>query len=241
MKDLFYTPSRCVSRSRITIRGEEAHHIFKVKRYRQGDKILVSDGEGQEYLVLISSASENLVEGQVISTRRKPNEPLLEVTLAFGILKAPRIETLFEKCTEMGVAAFQPLATSRTVPTWEEGEKKMPRFERIIRSAMKQSMRSLTPKILPLVDLGDFLPRINEFDQAVVAWEQAKHKLRERLTRRRIRRLALIIGPEGGFASDEIESLVKAGVVPFSLGLRRLRSETAAIAALANVYNLYEV
>jgi 16S rRNA (uracil1498-N3)-methyltransferase len=74
-----------------------------------------------------------------------------------------------------------------------------------------------------------------------VAWEEARHQLRERLTTRRVRRLVLIIGPEGGFAPDEIGSLTKAGARPFSLGLRRLRAETAAVAALANVYNLYDV
>lgn len=239
MKELFYTQARTIFGSRVMIRGEEAHHIFKVKRHRHGDKVLVTDGEGSEYKVLITSASDSLVEGQIISTLRKPKEPLLEVTLAFGIIKAPRIEVLFEKCTEMGVSAFQPLVTSRTVPEWEE-EKKVPRFERIIVSAMKQSLRSVAPKILPLLDLRDFLTIIPNYDHALVAWEEARHQLRERLTKRRVRRLLLVIGPEGGFALDELDALLKAGAKPFSLGLRRLRSETAALAALANVYSLYD-
>lgn len=239
MRELFYTPPRMISGSRITIRGEEAHHIFKVKRHRPGDRILVTDGQGSEYQLLINSSSENEVEGQIISTLRKPKEALLEVTLAFGIIKAPRIEVLFEKCTEMGVSAFQPLVTSRTVPRWEE-EKKVPRFERIIVSAMKQSMRSVAPQIFPLLDLRDFLLTIPRYDHTLVAWEEARHQLRERLTRRRVRRLLLVIGPEGGFAPDEIEGLSAAGAKVFSLGSRRLRSETAAVAALANVYNLYD-
>ncbi|MCK4231880.1 16S rRNA (uracil(1498)-N(3))-methyltransferase [candidate division WOR-3 bacterium] len=239
MKELFYAPSRMISGRRITIRGEEAHHIFKVKRHRRGNRILVTDGEGSEYQVLVSSVSDSVVEGQIITTLRKPREPLLEVTLAFGIIKAPRIETLFEKCTEMGVSAFQPLVTSRTVPEWEE-EKKVPRFERIIVSAMKQSMRSVAPQILPLLDLRDFLAIIPNYDHTLVAWEEARHQLRERLTKRRVRRLLLVIGPEGGFAPDEIEWLSAAGAKVFSLGPRRLRSETAALAALANVYNLYD-
>lgn len=240
MKELFYVPSRMVSSSRITIRGEEAHHVFKVKRHRPGDRILVTDGEGSEYELLINSVSENEVEGQIISTRRKPREPLLEVTLAFGIIKAPRIELLFEKCTEMGVSAFQPLVTSRTVPDWEEGERKLKRFERIIISAMKQSMRSVAPQILPLLDLQDFLTIITNYDHTLVAWEEARHQLKERLTGRRVKRLLLVIGPEGGFAHDEIEALTAAGAKVFSLGQRRLRAETAAISALANVYNLYD-
>jgi 16S rRNA (uracil1498-N3)-methyltransferase len=241
MKELFYSPVRTISGSRVIIRGEEAHHICKVKRHKRGDRILLTDGEGSQYQVIISSASENVIEGQIISTLRKPREALLEVTLAFGLIKAPRIETLFEKCTEMGVAAFQPLATSRTVPQWEEGERKIKRFERIIISAMKQSLRSVAPKILPLLDLQDFVRTIPDYDHALVAWEDAKHQLRERLTRKRVRRLALMIGPEGGFAPDEAERLARAGAKPFSLGLRRLRAETAAVAALANVYNLYDV
>ncbi len=241
MKDLFYSPPLTISGSRITIRGEEAHHIFKVKRYRQGDKILVTDGEGSEYQVLVSSASDSIVEGQIISIRRKPKEALLEITLAFGILKAPRIEILFEKCTEMGVTAFLPLITARTVPNWEEGEKKIKRFERIIVSAMKQSMRSVAPKILPVLDLHEFLATIPNYDHALVAWEDARHQLRERLTSKRVRRMLLIIGAEGGFAPDEVEKIQEAGARVFSLGLRRLRSETAAIAALATVYNLYDV
>ncbi|NLI98856.1 16S rRNA (uracil(1498)-N(3))-methyltransferase [bacterium] len=241
MKDLFYSPIKTVSGGRITIQGEEAHHIFKVKRHRSGERIYVTDGEGSEYLILINSASENMIEGQIISTKRKPVESLLEVTLAFGIVKAPRIEQIFEKGTEMGVTSFQPLSTARTVPEWEEGMKKFDRFERIIISAMKQSLRSVAPRVMPLLDLKEFIATIPNYDHALVAWEEARHQLRERLTNRRVRRIALIIGPEGGFAPDEIESLTVAGAKIFSLGLRRLRSETAAIAALANVYNLYDV
>lgn len=240
MKELFYTSSGIVSGNRLKIDGKEAYHIYTVKRHRAGDKIMVTDGEGSEYQILINSASTNMVEGQIISTRRKPREPLLEVTLAFGIIKAPRVETLFEKCTEMGVVAFQPLVTSRTVPQWEE-EKKIKRFERIIISAMKQSLRSVAPKILPLLDLPEFLTTITNYDHAVVAWEDAKHQLKERLTRKRVRRMLVVIGPEGGFAPDEIDALTRGGARPFSLGLRRLRTETAAVAALANVYNLYDV
>lgn len=240
MKELFYVSPRTVSGSRVIIRGDEAHHIFKVKRHRQGDRILVTDGEGSEYQVLISSISDSVVEGQIISTRRKPREALLEITLAFGIIKAPRIETLFEKCTEMGVTAFQPLVTARTVPVWEEGEKKISRFDRIIRSAMKQSLRAVAPKILATLDLSGFLATIPGYDHALIAWEEARHQLRQRLTQKRVRRLVLVIGPEGGFAPDEIEQLVNAGAKPFSLGLRRLRTETASVAALANVYNLYD-
>jgi len=241
MKELFYTPPERISGGRVKILGDEAKHIFKVKRHRKDSNILVSDGEGLEYKVLIESASEGLVEGQIIATRRKPREALLEVTLAFGIIKAPRIEVLLEKSTEMGVTAFQPLATSRTVPRWEDGEKKMIRFEKIVISAMKQSMRSVCPQILPLLDLRDFITTINSYDHTLVAWEEARHQLRERLTQRRVRRLLLIIGPEGGFAPDEIEELTAAGAKVFSLGLRRLRTETASIAALANVYSLYDV
>ncbi len=241
MKELFYTPSRTVSGGRLVIHGEEAHHIFKVKRHRQGERILVTDGEGSEYHVLITSATESTIEGQIISTKRKPTEALLEVTLAFGIVKAPRIEIIFEKCTEMGVTAFQPLVTAHTVPEWEEGEKKFDRFERIIISAMKQSLRSVIPRVMPLLDLREFITTIPNYDHALVAWEEARHQLRERLTTKRVRRIALVIGPEGGFAPDEIENLITAGAKPFSLGLRRLRAETASIAALANVYNLYDV
>ncbi|MBD3285889.1 RsmE family RNA methyltransferase [candidate division WOR-3 bacterium] len=241
MKELFYTPPDRISGGRIKIVGEEAKHIFKVKRHRKGSQILISDGVGMEYKVLVESATEGLVEGQVISTRRKPREALLEVTLGFGIIKAPRIEVLFEKCTEMGVTAFQPLATSRTVPRWEDGEKKLNRFQKVIISAMKQSMRSICPRILPLLDLRDFITRIIHYDHTLVAWEDARHRLRERLIQRRVRRLLLIIGPEGGFAPDEIEELTAAGAKVFSLGRRRLRTETAAVAGLANVYNIYDV
>jgi len=88
--------------------------------------------------------------------------------------------------------------------------------------------------------LRDFLTIIPNYDHALVAWEEARHQLRERLTKRRVRRLLLVIGSEGGFALDELDALLKAGAKPFSLGLRRLRSETAALAALANVYSLYD-
>ncbi|MBN2378302.1 16S rRNA (uracil(1498)-N(3))-methyltransferase [candidate division WOR-3 bacterium] len=241
MKELFYTSPEHISGTTVVIEGDEAKHILKVKRHKKSDTILVTDGQGSEYKVLINSVSEKRIDGQIISTRRKPSEPLLEVTLAFGIIKTPRVEVLFEKCTEMGVCAFQPLATSRTVPQWEDGEKKIGRFQRIIISAMKQSMRSVAPQILPLLDLRDFLTRISTYDHTLVAWEEARHQLRERLTQRRLRRLLLVIGPEGGFAPDEIEELTVLGAKVFSLGLRRLRTETAAIAALANVYNLYDV
>jgi 16S rRNA (uracil1498-N3)-methyltransferase len=236
--ELFYTDKKHFTEHQIKLTGEEAHHIATVLRYKKGERIYVTDGEGFEYRAVVESVSEDTVLCTIVSRTRKPQEPLALITLAQGLIKAPRMDTLVEKTVELGVSEIIPVITQRSLPTME-GEGKIKRLQRIAISAMKTSTRSILPSIREPMNFKEVLAQIDRYQAAFLAWEGERSKRIADLITARPKRILLFIGPEGGFAQEEIDLATKMGVRTFSLGLRRLRAETAAISALSLL--LYEL
>ncbi len=236
-RELYYTRGESIKRGNFLLTDEEAHHCIKVMRHKTGDVILATDGTGMEYRGIIKKVTNSYVECEILGMKRKPREPLLEIHLAFGILKAPRTELLIEKATELGVYEFIPLVTDNTVVEWEEPLRKIKRLERIALASVKQSLRSFIPVIREPQKFAEVLSEVPSYDEAFLADEEGE-RLRERS--RRVRKVILFIGPEGGFSEDEKEMARKKGVKFFSLGERRLRAETAGIVAISNIFFVYE-
>lgn len=236
--ELFYTEKKHITEHQIKITGEEAHHIATVLRYKKGERIYVTDGEGFEYRAVIDSVSEENVFCTIVSKARKPQEPLAQITLAQALIKAPKMDLLVEKTVELGVFEIIPVITQRSLPTME-GERKIKRLQRIAISAMKTSKRSILPTIREPINFNEMLAQVDHYQATYLAWEGERSKRIADLIAAHPKRILLIIGPEGGFTQEEIDLANKIGVRTFSLGLRRLRSETAAISALSIL--LYEL
>lgn len=232
MTTLFYAPPSHVAADRITLPEAEARHAVKVLRMREGDEIVVVDGVGGWYRGALVEAFRDRAVVQVRETRRDVGEPARSVVLALGVLHhRDRFETAVEKAVELGAMGVLPLRTARAAP----GSMREARLETILLAGMKQSMRSRLPQLHPeatLVDVLDAFPGA----QFLIAHEAAEGvPTPAAASSTPARPIVVLIGPEGGFTDEEVSQAVDAGAVVVSLGPRRLRAETAALVALADL------
>lgn len=218
---------------------DQAHQIGRVLRFRPGDRVLVLDGTGQEFEVILEEIFTSRVTGLVTRQSAAGGEPAAQLTLYQSLLKREKFEWVLQKGTEIGVTSFVPVISRRSLVRDAEDMKpeKMERWRRIIKEAAEQSGRGVLPRIISPVPFGFAAAEGLGHDCALIAWEQAAEPdIRLALQRRASRQdVGLYIGPEGGFEEREIEEAVFYGVIPVTLGRRILRTETAAIVAAAIV------
>jgi 16S rRNA (uracil1498-N3)-methyltransferase len=177
--------------------------------------------------------SKRVAEGKILDSYKNHNEPDQHVSIAVGLLKNPsRYDFLVEKVTELGVKEIIPLTTSRTISFHAKTE----RWQKLALAAVKQSCRSYLPRISDTINLEELLNKSQNFDRKIIFHEKADHLFSKEKDGNDMKRSTLIlIGPEGGFSDEEVELCVKSGFNLYSLGERRLRTETAAIVAASLV------
>ncbi|MEO0283703.1 MAG: RsmE family RNA methyltransferase [candidate division WOR-3 bacterium] len=223
----FYVKKSDIKDNKVFIVGEEYNHLHRVLRKKPKDIIKVVNGEGDEYLVLLTKTEDGYAEGDIIEKRRRPNEIPFELTFACGILKGERMEFLIEKGTELGVSKFIPLLTERTEVS--PGEGKFLRWNKIAISAMKQSRRSVLPLIEKPMNLEEFCDYVSDYEFKILLNE--KIKAMPELKEKNFNKAVIVAGPEGSFTDGEINYLRKKGFKEWNLGLRTLRTETALLFA----------
>ena len=236
--EYFYAPPECFTGHRCVIEGEEFAHLTHVMRRKVGDALRIVDGAGNAYDAVIESLAARRASCRITAKHGFLHEPRTRVTLAVALLKNPsRYDTLVEKGTELGVAAFAPLLTERTISRHGRTD----RWSKIALAAMKQSGRCVLPQILPPQPFAEFVAAAPGTALRLLAHEEAGgdpfRGLPSTDSRAEPRAEPLgqphevlaCIGPEGGFTSDEAELAASAGFQTVSLGSRRLRTETAAI------------
>ena len=230
----FYVEPKNVNKNILKIEGEEAKHICQVLRKGEGEIIEVVDGEGIKYQVLITNTGRDWVQGKILAQIRKENEPLTHLTLAQGLIKGVRMDFLVEKITEIGVSSIIPLITEKSVVKLEKDKKeimRLNRWKKIAISGMKQSLRSRLPKIQIPILFQELLAKVKEYDLALIACQTKRSKSLKGVidAKIRLKNVLLLVGSESGFTQEELDLALKTGVIPISLGPRRLRSETAGI------------
>jgi 16S rRNA (uracil1498-N3)-methyltransferase len=228
----FYAPPSAFRSSRVVLPEDEGRHVRSVLRARTGDEIVVVDGEGGWYRVRIDHLSSDQVVGTVQETRRDVGEPALHLTVGLGLLtKRSRFETFVEKAVELGVRRIVPLHTDHT----ETDTFRYERTRKVMIAALKQCRRSRLP-VLSDPQSFDSLLETTEADQRFVCQGgDDASPLSDALDGGAGNRILTLVGPEGGFSSAEVDGAVAAGCTPVSLGRRRLRAETAGIAAATTV------
>ena len=240
----FFVPPEAITDDAAMIADEAlAHQMAAVLRLRVGERVLLLDGSGAEYVVALSEVGRKRVVGTVEERREGAGEAKARVTIYAALLRAERFEYVLQKCTELGAAAFMPVAFSRSLPGERADARKLERWRRIVREAAEQSCRAVLPTISEPVSLAVACERAAAEGPALLLYEGTARPLHDVLagdeqlpTRPVIARssaLAIISGPEGGVAPAELEAATRAGVTPVSLGQRILRAETAPVAALA--------
>ena len=239
MRRFFVAPEN-ISGSTAILTGTEARHVSTVLRLSIGTTILLFNGSGSYFEAVLTKISPSRVETKIVSIT-----PYIETAgdykpalhLAIGLLKGKKMDLVIQKITELGVTGLHPFR-SRYCVAQDPAANRLSRWQKIALEACKQCNRPKPLVINPPKDLKELLssPRENDHDLKLIFWEdkEGQKSLREIFTPlKKIHSVMIIIGPEGGFNTDEVAQAVDAGYEPVTMGSRILRTETAAITAVS--------
>lgn len=218
------------------ISGSDYNHIRNVLRMKVGDVFLVSCG-GESHLCRLSGFEEDTVVAAVKEERFQDTELGVEPYLFQGLPKSDKLELIIQKSVELGAAGIIPVEMKRCVVKLEEKKKKSrrERWQAIAESAAKQSKRSRIPEVGEILPYREAMKLAGEMDLFLLPYENARGMIATREALQAIRpgmKVAILIGPEGGFDPKEVELAEEHGAKRISLGQRILRTETAAITAV---------
>jgi 16S rRNA (uracil1498-N3)-methyltransferase len=228
------------------LRGDEvrivdqglAHQLARVLRLGPGERVLLLDGLGAACEVELGAVGRDSVAGRVVARRPAGGEPPVELTVYLALMRPERFEWALQKCVELGARRLVPVQFARSLPAERADARKLERWRRIVREAAEQSCRGVLPEVAEPIPFLAACAEAGGLGRALLLWEGEAPHLREGL-RGAPRAVALISGPEGGIAPDELTAAGERGIMAVSLGPRVLRAETAPVAAAAAV--MYEL
>ncbi len=228
---LFFHPEVSENDKEVRFSREESKHIVKVLRKKEGDSLHLTNGKGWIFETEITIADQNNCSAKIISSEKELPPPYY-LHLAVAPTKMnDRYEWFLEKATEIGIQEITPVICDHS----ERKVVKTERFQRVIQSALKQSLHSRMPILNEPVNLSEFLQQEISGEKFIAHCEEDKpRKLLSGSVKKGIS-TTVLIGPEGDFSSEEIKKATAAGWLPVSLGNSRLRTETAAIVACHTV------
>ena len=242
MKQFFIDPSTIIS-GKVYIRGELAHRITRVLRVKKGERLILLDGHGLQYLVELERVGSGEVDAVVLSMNRAENEPDTKIILCQALLKNDKFDWVLQKCTEIGVSKFVPILCRRTIPRLRGTNdlSRVRRWKRIITEAAEQSQRSLVPEICSPIEFHGACEMVPGNASGFIPWEEENSTgIKKALLGNKLNKeVYIFVGPEGGFDSDEVNLAKGLGIQPVSIGKRILRSETAGLVTASIV--LYQV
>lgn len=233
----FFVEEEQVHSDSISITGGDVNHIKNVLRMKNGEKIRVSSKSGQAYFCHISSILDDEVIAAIDSADETGTELDNHIVLYQGLPKGDKMELIIQKAVELGVSEIVPVAMKNCVVKLDDkkAKSKVTRWQAIAESAAKQSKRSLIPEVKMPMSYKEAVAYAKKLDVKLVPYENEHGMAGTKAAMEQIKKgesIAVFIGPEGGFALEEIE-MVRAEMQLISLGRRILRTETAGIAALA--------
>lgn len=240
----FFVEPEQIKEEQVIITGSDVNHMKNVLRMRAGEQVRVSDNCGGDYLCEITELTSEQVSLHILEKCDNTELPV-RITLFQGLPKGDKMELIIQKAVELGVYEIVPVAMKNCVVRLDEkkAKAKQSRWQAISESAAKQSKRSMIPKIGEVISFSEAAARAEKMEVRLVPYEQERGMAHTREVFGKIKKgadIAVFIGPEGGFASGEIE-LVRDTTELVSLGNRILRTETAGLTALSMlIYALEE-
>ncbi|MGA1226235.1 MAG: 16S rRNA (uracil(1498)-N(3))-methyltransferase [Tamlana sp.] len=227
---LFYNPEITEDTTQFSFDREESRHIVKVLRKSVGDELYITNGNGWLFNAQVSVTNINKCTAEIISKKLQLKHQY-NLHLAVAPTKMnDRYEWFLEKATEIGIDTITPIICDHS----ERKVIKTERFERILQSAMKQSLHCYLPKLNEAVSFNDFIKQDFRGDLFIAHCEETDRKsLKSQLKPKTD--VTILIGPEGDFSVKEIEMALQNNFIPVTLGETRLRTETAAIVACHSV------
>jgi 16S rRNA (uracil1498-N3)-methyltransferase len=234
----FFVPASAIENGTVRFSREQAHQMAAVLRLAAGAQVVALDNSGWQYLVQLTRLGGGEAVGAVAARSLVSSEPRTKITLYVGLIRGHRLELVLQKCTELGVVAFVPVAAQRCVvgAADELSPSKLERWQRILVEAAEQSGRGKLPILHPAVPFDQACDGVR--GRSLLLWEGERElSLRAALrgSSRGAFSLNLFVGPEGGFTPQEAERARAAGITPVTLGPRVLRAETASIAAVSAI------
>ena len=222
MLNRFLHPGPFSPGDRVELTGDELHHAAKVHRMRAGEEVELFDGQGSGARGRVIEIGRDAMQIEVVASIVDRREATIEIQIALALIHPDKFELALQKGTEIGVSSFLPLQTARCEVRAERVRGKGERWEKILVEAAKQSGRLVVPALEAPLPFEQALasPGVNVMlDPSGTAEPPAGDSLR------------IFIGPEGGWSDEELSAAREMGAYVWSLGPRRLRAETAAIAA----------
>lgn len=225
----------------LEIVGEDARHIIKSLRMKEGEQLIICDKNKIEYTCEIKGIERDSVFLRVLNQSACKNEPPVEITLFQALPKGDKMEYIIQKSVEIGATEIVPILTSRCVsrPDDKSIQNKLIRWNKIAKEAAEQSHRGLIPRVQKLKSLNEVTSLLSDFDQSFVFYEKGGESL-HKASLKDSKKIAIIIGSEGGFEEKEVKELKDKGAKVSTLGNRILRTETASLVALSNIIFLKE-
>jgi 16S rRNA (uracil1498-N3)-methyltransferase len=228
---LFYNPDLTKETTQITFDKIESKHIVRVLRKKEDAILHITNGKGFLFDAKIIIASDKKCVAEIIEIQEKPKPWNYYLHIAIAPTKNnDRIEWFLEKATEIGIDEITPIICSNS----ERRIVKLDRFEKIIQSAMKQSLKFTLPKINEPVKFNDFINQDFEGTFCIAHCEEQDKNLLKSVVNPS-EKTTILIGPEGDFSSQEITKALEKNSIPISLGESRLRTETAALVAVQSI------
>ncbi len=242
MRYFFIDPS-LVAGPEVSLTGSEAHHIKNVLRLKPGDGLKLFDGTGFEYEAAIVRVSAKKVTVEIQHKARLAVPSGVQIIVAQAFLKEKKMDDLVRKLCELGMTQWVPFFSRRSIarPDAKRLEARSQRWQRIATEAVKQCRRVDTPQIAGARSFEEMLDFSQNCDLRIVFWENESSPLTaDRSSNDNpVKKILLMLGPEGGFSDQEIQRLQNSGFISAGLGPRILRAETATIAAVSLVQYLY--
>lgn len=226
-----YTPKELAVGVRIQLDDRARHHLINVLRACSGDALVLFNGDGSDYAAVLNEATQQHAIAEITGSDANHCEPLRRVTLIQAVAKGERMDWVMQKATELGVIAIQPIFTERAVVnlTGARLHKRVKHWQNIVISACEQCGRARVPDVAEPLQLGAL--NLNNNHTGVVLYPSSEHSLRQQVAD--AVDVSVVIGPEGGFSDQEMRLLLARGFIAAGMGHRILRTETAALAALA--------
>ena len=245
MQHFFVSPSQ-INGHTIVITGEDVNHIKNVLRMKPGEEISIGNGaDDNEYRASIKEIKDDEIICDLLFVKEDGVELPVGITLFQGLPKSDKMDTIIQKAVELGAVRIVPVATERAVVKLDakKAASKKERWQKISEAAAKQSKRAIVPEVTLPMTMSEAVNMAASMNAAAIPYELENGMDGMNAFVDRVKSLAgnkdtkpevaVFIGPEGGFADEEIELAGNAGITPVSLGRRILRTETAGMTVLS--------
>ena len=235
----FFFDDEVITDGQFTVTGEKHNHIVKVLRMSVGEKAVFCDGNKTDYECELLSCDKSSALFSVLSEYPNTTEPDVEITVFQCLPKGEKMDEMVKRSVQFGVHSVVPVLSRRCVarPDKKGLAKKVERLNKIARSSAMQSMRGIVPVVQDAIDYATALKMMKNYDTAYVCYED-EHGLVINKNALSGKKIAILVGPEGGIDESEAEAAKNAGIPCISLGKRILRTEDAAVFAIPIILSL---